>query len=131
MRTVASSQLPVASRCWLLVTRAASLIGTVTHKQPATSNQQRPLATGNWQLATALTLIVLFLAQPLFACPVCYGSPDDPMVKATNKGIWVLLGFVGFVQIGFGALFFAFWRRARQQKRFRDSFHIVEGGPLS
>ena len=82
-------------------------------------------------LTTLLIVIALLIAPAASACPVCYGSPDDPMVKATNKGIWVLLGFVGFVQIGFGALFFAFWRRARQQKRFRDSFHIVEGGPLS
>ena len=100
MRKVASSQLPVA-------------------------RNQQSLATGYWLLATLLIL----LAPTAFGCPVCYGNPDEPMVQATNRGIWVLLGFVAFVQIGFAALFIAFWRRARAQKRFRDSFHVIEGGP--
>jgi hypothetical protein len=77
----------------------------------------------------AFVLIVLMLAHPVFACPVCYGAPGDPMVKGTNNGVWVLLGIVGFVQIGFVAMFWSFWRRARQQKRFRDQFHVIEGGP--
>jgi hypothetical protein len=53
------------------------------------------------------------------------------MVKGVNKGIYVLLGLVGLVQIGFVALFWSFWRRAREQKRFRESLHVIEGGPLS
>lgn len=73
----------------------------------------------------------LFTALPIDACSVCWGAPDDPMVKGVNKGIWVLLGLVGFVQIGFVALFWSFWRRAREQKRFRESLHVIEGGPLS
>ena len=76
-----------------------------------------------------LAAVIALLAPSAFACPVCYGNPDDPMVKATNNGVWVLLGIVGFVQIGFAALFWSFWKRARDQKRFRDQFHIVEGGP--
>jgi len=73
----------------------------------------------------------LIAALPAFGCPVCWGAPDDPMVKSVNKGIYVLLGLVGFVQIGFVALFWSFWRRAREQKRFRESLHVIEGGPLS
>jgi hypothetical protein len=75
----------------------------------------------------ALIAIVLSAANAL-ACPVCYGSPDDPMVKGANNGVWVLLGVVGFVQIGFAALFWSFWRRARDQRRFRDSLRVIEGG---
>jgi hypothetical protein len=85
----------------------------------------------------ALALLVL-LAPTAFACPVCFGAPDDPMVKGVNNGIWVLLGLVVFVQLGFAALFYSFWRRARQQKRFRESFRVIHsydtlerGGPLS
>ena len=77
----------------------------------------------------ALTLLIILLAQPAFACPVCYGNPGDPMVKGANNGIWVLLGVVGFVQIGFAALFWSFWRRARDLKRFRESLRVIEGGP--
>lgn len=73
----------------------------------------------------------LLLAPTAFACPVCWGNPDDPMVKSANNGIWVLLGIVAFVQIAFAALFISFWRRAKEQKRFRESLHVIEGGPLS
>lgn len=76
-------------------------------------------------------VILLLLAQPAFSCPVCYGAPGDPMVKGTNNGVWVLLGVVGFVQIGLVAMFWSFWRRAKSQKRFRDQFHVIEGGPHS
>jgi hypothetical protein len=51
------------------------------------------------------------------------------MVKGVNKGIWVLLGFIGFVQVGFAAMFFSFWRRAREMRRFRESLRLIEGGP--
>lgn len=80
---------------------------------------------------TLAAVLLLAVAPSAFACPVCWGAPDDPMVKGVNNGIWVLLGLVGFVQIGFAALFWTFWRRARDQRRFRDSFHVIEGGPHS
>lgn len=80
-------------------------------------------------------VLLLALAPSALACPVCWGSPDDPMVKGVNNGIWVLLGLVAFVQIGFVALFWTFWRRAREQRRFRESFHVIhpydQGGPSS
>jgi hypothetical protein len=75
--------------------------------------------------------MVVMLATPAFACPVCYGAPDDPMVKGVNNGVWVLLGLVGFVQLGFVAMFWSFWRRAREQQRFRESLRLIEGGPHS
>jgi hypothetical protein len=78
-----------------------------------------------------IILLALLVLAPVaaHACTVCWGSPDDPMVKSVNKGIWVLLGFIGFVQIGFIALFWSFWRRARELKRFRESLRVIEGGP--
>jgi hypothetical protein len=82
-------------------------------------------------LIIAMIVIVTLIAETATACPVCYGDPNDPMVKGTNNGVWVLLGIIGFVQIGFVAMFWSFWRRARDQKRFRDQFHVIEGGPHS
>ncbi len=81
-------------------------------------------------------LVALILIAPAaLACPVCFGSPDDPMVKGVNNGIWVLLSLVGLVQIGFVAMFWSFWRRAREQKRFRDSLRVIHSfdreGPFS
>ncbi len=95
------------------------------------SRRPRNRGTEGPRNLVVIALIVLFTAQTASACPVCYGSPGDPMVKGTNNGVWVLLGIIGFVQIGFAAMFWSFWRRARQQKRFRDNFHVIEGGPLS
>jgi hypothetical protein len=79
-------------------------------------------------LAVLVIVILIGIAMPAMACPVCYGSPDDPMVKGTNNGVWVLLGVVGFVQLGFVALFLSLWRRARAQQRFRESLRVIEGG---
>jgi hypothetical protein len=87
---------------------------------------------GDAQLATrnvVAALLILLIAPSAFGCPVCWGSPDDPMVKGVNNGIWVLLGLVGFVQIGFVAMFWSFWRRGREQRRFRESLRVIEGGP--
>lgn len=70
----------------------------------------------------------VLVSEPALACAVCYGNPGDPMVQGMNNGIWVLLGLVGFVQIGFVAMFWSFWRRARDQRRFRESLRVIEGG---
>lgn len=74
---------------------------------------------------------LLILAPHAFGCSVCYGAPGDPLVKGANSGIAFLLGVIGFVQIGFVAMFWSFWRKAREQKRFRDSLRVIEGGPRS
>ena len=79
-------------------------------------------------LILALTLL---LAPSVFACSVCYGAPGDPLVKGANNGILFLLAVVGFVQLGFAAMFWSFWRRGRAQRRFRDSLRVIEGGPIS
>ncbi len=77
-----------------------------------------------------LTTIVVVLLFPSIAsaCPVCFGAPGDPMVDGANRGILVLLGIVGVVQVGFAALFWSFWRRARDLRRLREQFHLVDGG---
>ncbi len=71
---------------------------------------------------------VLLVAQPALACPVCFGAPDSPMTRGTTAAVWFLLGVIGFVQIGLVALFVTFWRRARARNKFREQFHLVEGG---
>ena len=73
----------------------------------------------------AAALIVILLAPHALACAVCYGAPNDPMVKGMNNGIWVLLSIIGFVQLGFVALFWSFWRRARDLRRFRESLKVI------
>jgi hypothetical protein len=50
------------------------------------------------------------------------------MVKGTNNGIFFLLGVIGFVQVGLGAMFVAFWRRARALRARRDALRVINGG---
>ena len=75
-----------------------------------------------------IAICLLLVPSMLSACPVCYGSPTSPMTKSTNNAILFLLGVVGFVQIGFIALFWTFWRRAQELRRRRESFSVVDGG---
>jgi hypothetical protein len=78
-------------------------------------------------LAVAILLVVAF-PYLSHACPSCYGAPGTPMTKGASYGILFLLAVVGFVQLGFVALFWSFWRRAKQLKKFREQFHIVPNG---
>ena len=73
----------------------------------------------------AVAMIVPSIAN---ACPVCFGDPNSPLVKGANNGVWVLLGIIALVQIGFVALFISFWKRARQLRAKREQFRLIEGG---
>ncbi len=75
-----------------------------------------------------VAICMLLVPSVLSACPVCYGAPNSPMTKSSNNAIMFLLGVVGFVQVGFIALFWSFWRRAKELRRRRDSFHLLDGG---
>ncbi|MEO8381914.1 MAG: hypothetical protein ABI779_19790 [Acidobacteriota bacterium] len=88
----------------------------------------RTVASRTFLIVACALLASAVFSQSALACAVCYGAPGDPMTKGLNNGIWVLLGLVGFVQISFAALFWSFWRRAREQQRFRESLHVIEGG---
>jgi hypothetical protein len=75
-------------------------------------------------IAVALVLTPAVLS----ACPVCYGAPNSPMTKSSNNAIIFLLGVIGFVQVGFVAMFWSFWRRAKELRRRRESFRLLDGG---
>lgn len=76
-----------------------------------------------------LVIVALMLAPAILsACPVCYGAPNSPMTKSSNNAIIFLLGVIGFVQVGFVAMFWSFWRRARELRQRKDSFRLLDGG---
>jgi hypothetical protein len=80
------------------------------------------------RLRTCVAIIaVVWLPNVANACPVCFGGAGTNG-KGMNAAIWFLLSVIGFVQIGFVALFFSFWRRAREMRRKRESFRLLEGG---
>ena len=97
------------------------------------SREHHPLAAHRSLLArTTVVAIVIALFAPQFAsaCPVCFGDPNSAMTKGTSNGIAFLLGTVFFVQLGFGAMFWSFWRRARALRRQRESMRVIQGGAL-
>ena len=75
-----------------------------------------------------IAVCLLLVPSILSACPVCYGAPNSPMTTSSNNAIMFLLGVVGFVQIGFIALFWTFWRRAKELRRRRESLAGRDGG---
>lgn len=67
-----------------------------------------------------LSLAAFFLLShpsSLFACSVCLGNPNSPMVKSVNIGVWFLLGVIGSVLISFASLFL-FWRKRALKAQF-------------
>ena len=75
----------------------------------------------------ALVAALLLVPQIANACPVCFGGPSSGG-EGMNAAIIFLLSVVGVVQLGFVALFISFWRRARELRRKRESFRLLEGG---
>jgi len=76
--------------------------------------------------ARLLFPFALFGATTASACPVCFGGTSSG--QGMNAAIIFLLSIVGFVQLGFVALFITFWRRGRELRRKRESFRLLEGG---
>jgi hypothetical protein len=82
-----------------------------------------------WSRASArAALIAIAIPTIANACPVCFGDPASPLTKGATNAVWFLMGVIGFVQIGLVALFVTFWRRARARDKFREQFHVIEGG---
>ena len=79
-------------------------------------------------IIAVFVLAALLTPQFTYACAVCFGNPSSPMTKGTNNGIAFLLGTVVFVQIGFVAMFWSFWRRAQILRRRRESMRVIPGG---
>lgn len=79
-------------------------------------------------LQIAIVAVLLLAAPAAFACPVCFGAPDSPQTNGMNNAIGFLLGIIGFVQIGFVALFVTLWRRARALRRRREQLQLIDGG---
>jgi len=75
-----------------------------------------------------LAVLMVFAAAVIQACPVCYGAAtNSPMARGTNNAIWFLLGTIVFVQLGFVALFWTFWRRAKEIRKRRERFQLIRG----
>lgn len=58
--------------------------------------------------------MILFSPRTLFACAVCFGDPNSNLSKGVIAGVLVLLGVVGSVLGGIGAVSLSWFKRARQ-----------------
>ena len=66
-------------------------------------------------LTRLLVTFVLMLQHNFsFACAVCFGDPNSKMMQGMNSAIFVLLGFIGFLLVSFGAFFLNFKSRSRK-----------------
>ena len=79
-------------------------------------------------LRTCAAAAVVLWPQAAHACAVCFGAPNSPQTHGMNNAIFFLLGVVGFVQIGFVSLFYTLWRRARELRRHREEWQVIDGG---
>lgn len=84
--------------------------------------------TVRFVVALVIVAAALGAAAPALACPTCWGASDSPMAAGMNNGIFVLLGVIGTVQVGFAALFVSFRRRSRVYQERKESFEVIKGG---
>ena len=70
-----------------------------------------------------LWLIGIILSSPrtLFACAVCFGDPNSNLSKGVIAGVLVLLGVVGSVLGGVGAVSFTWFKRAKHLTKTSSS----------
>ena len=59
-------------------------------------------------------LISILFLNSIFGCAVCYGSPDEPAVKAAQAGILFLLGVIGCVLSGFAVFMYKLSRKSKE-----------------
>jgi hypothetical protein len=75
-----------------------------------------------------LTAVLLAVARPALACPVCFGQSDSPLANAINLGILVMLGVVGAVLAAFASFIVHLNRRARlaaQQETVSATHYVL------
>lgn len=76
--------------------------------------EERELFMKKYSLRILAVLVVsLVFVQDLWACSVCFGDPNSPIVHGAKAGVAVLLGIVGLVICGIVGVAFYWIRRAR------------------
>ena len=60
------------------------------------------------------TVALLSIAASSFACPVCFGDSDDPIVKGVEASVLFMVGVTYFLLFGGLTTFILLRRRARR-----------------
>ena len=58
------------------------------------------LRTFAQRLCLLFAIAVVAFPDTVHACSVCFGDPDNPMTKGAVAGVYVMVGFIGFVLVG-------------------------------
>jgi hypothetical protein len=110
-----------------VVSAAKDSLRKVEDRQSCLSGQAGLPVLHLTHLRTCAAIAIALVANSAFACPVCFGGASGGG-QGMNAAIIFLLIVVGVVQAGFVALFWSFWRRAKELRRRRESFHLISGG---
>lgn len=66
-------------------------------------------------MVAAISLFVFLMAsRDSLACSTCFGDPDSQMVKGAVMGVYVMIGVVSSVLIGFTGAGIFWIRRSRR-----------------
>ena len=74
-----------------------------------------------------IALLLILAAHPMLACPVCYGDTNSASGKSLSNAVYFLLAIIALVQVGFVALFYTFWKRAKNIRKTKESFRLIQG----
>jgi len=66
-----------------------------------------------WTRLLCAVAVSIFIAEPAWACPVCYGASDASTIAGVNFAILALLGVTGSVLAGFASFFLYIRKRSR------------------
>ena len=66
------------------------------------------------RVLTIATAMVIGGSSNVFACPVCFGAAETPIIDATKLGVLVLLAITLAVQAGFVGFFLYLRQRAKR-----------------
>jgi hypothetical protein len=72
------------------------------------------IGLGMIRVVTMAAAIVIGGSSSVFACPVCFGALETPMIDGTKLGILVLLGITLAVQGAFVGFFLYLRQRAKR-----------------
>ena len=64
---------------------------------------------------------LIWQAETVWACSVCFGDPESPMAKGVVAGVLVLVGVIGMVLLGVVGTGLSWVSRSRALARLEDT----------
>jgi hypothetical protein len=71
------------------------------------------LLRGGRPICATVAAVMIGGSATVFACPVCFGAEETPLINGAKLGVAVMLGILFAVQGGFVGFFFYLRKRAK------------------